>query len=265
MDVAKLLPRPGSRWALFLDVDGTLIEFAPTPDAVKVGRRLVDLLGRLDAVLGGAAALVSGRPIAKLDDLFQPLRLPAAGVHGLERRDTAGQVTTAAIDCTALDRARIAFARFAADNPGVVLEDKGLSVAMHFRLAPHAETELNRLADRVQHELGPDFRLQFGKMLVELRPAGADKGSAIQAFMAEPPFAGRVPVFIGDDVTDEDGFATVNRLGGHSVRVGPADDTNAQWRAAGIGAVLDWLTLIVATSGAPSNAPSNATSNARAR
>ncbi|MHA1108606.1 MAG: trehalose-phosphatase [Alphaproteobacteria bacterium] len=248
MDSATHLPRPDARWALFLDVDGTLVEFAPTPDAVKVGRRLVDLLDRLNATLGGAVALVSGRPIAKLDELFAPLRLPAAGNHGLERRDMSGNLTAPGVEPASLDPVRSAFERFADENIGIVVEDKGASVALHYRLAPEAAAAVESLADDVLRDLGPGFRIQRGKMLVELRPDGADKGSAIESFMADPPFAGRVPVFIGDDVTDEDGFAAVNRMGGFSIRVGRPNGSVAGWRVADIGAVLDWLELIATGS-----------------
>lgn len=244
MDAANHLPRFDTRWALFLDVDGTLVEFAPTPDAVKVGRRLVDMLARLNTALGGAVALVSGRPIAKLDELFDPLRLPAAGNHGLERRDSAGELSLPDIQPRELDPVRTAFERFADENAGVVVEDKGTSVALHYRLAPEIAETARRLAHSVMLDMGSGFRTQNGKMLVELRPAGTDKGDAIEAFMTEPPFAGRVPVFIGDDVTDEDGFAAVNRMGGHSVRVGETDGSVAAWRVSDIGAVLDWLEQI---------------------
>ncbi len=250
MDAANFLPRPDPRWALFLDVDGTLVDIAPTPDAVEVGHRLVELLAALDTALGGAVALVSGRPIATLDELFQPLRLPAAGNHGVERRTITGDFLTPDIEPGTLDPVRAAFERFADERAGVVVEDKGLSVAAHFRLAPEARDAAECLAESLLQSLGPRFCMQPGKMMVELRPAGADKGSAIQAFMAEPPFAGRVPVFIGDDVTDEDGFEAVNRLGGHSIRVGEAESTVAQWRVAGIDAVLDWLAQIVSASNA---------------
>ena len=250
MDAASPLPQPDQRWALFLDVDGTLVEIAPTPDAVKVGRRLVALLGALDTSLGGAVALVSGRPIEVLDELFLPLRLSAAGNHGIERRDNGGAVSRPDIDPGALDPVRAAFDRFADERAGVVVEDKGLAVALHYRLAPEAEDAAARLAGNLLQALGPGYRMQHGKMMIELRPSGADKGSAIRLFMAEPPFAGRVPVFIGDDVTDEDGFDAVNRLGGHSIRVGTADGSVARWRLAGIDAVLDWLELIVTASSA---------------
>ncbi len=250
MDAASPLPQPDQRWALFLDVDGTLVEIAPTPDAVKVGRRLVALLGALDASLGGAVALVSGRPIEVLDELFLPLRLAAAGNHGLERRDNGGAVSRPDIDPSVLDPARAAFDRFADERAGVVVEDKGLSVALHYRLAPEAEDAAAGLAGNLLQALGPEFRIQHGKMMIELRPSGADKGSAIELFMAEPPFAGRVPVFIGDDVTDEDGFDAVNRLGGQSIRVGAADGGVARWRVADIEAVLDWLELVVTASNA---------------
>jgi trehalose 6-phosphate phosphatase len=247
MDAVNHLPRPDPRWALFLDVDGTLVDIAPTPDAVTVGHRLVALLGVLNATLDGAVALISGRQIAKLDELFTPLLLPAAGNHGLERRNGDGVTVSPGVAPNMLDPVRADFDRFADARAGVVVEDKELSIALHYRLAPETAAPARRFAESLAARLGPGFRVQPGKMMVELRPVGADKGSGIEAFMAEPPFAGRIPVFVGDDVTDEDGFNAVNRLGGHSIRVGNSIATVAHWRVAGIDALLDWLGQIAAT------------------
>lgn len=251
------LPVPRPDWALFLDVDGTLVEIAETPEAVIVEPRLVDVLGRLQAALGGALALVSGRSIATLDRLFAPLTLPAAGLHGLERRKADGTIVRPAEAAPGLTAIRDAFQAFAARFPGVVIEDKGLTVALHYRRVPAAADEAQALADRLIAEHGDELRLQVGKMLFEFRPPGSDKGDVVAAYMAEAPFAGRVPVFVGDDVTDEDGFATVNRLGGHAIRVGPAPKTVARFQIGDVVSLRDWLDSLPDMIGAPAEVPSS--------
>lgn len=241
------LPPPAPGWALFLDVDGTLIEIADRPSAVRVEPRMIGVLTALVHATDGAVALVSGRPVADLDRLFAPLVLPAAGLHGLERRDVAGRWAARAAREPAVDRFAASFADFAASHPGALVEDKGLTVALHYRLAPEAADEARALADRLAAESGGAFRVQHGKMVAELRPEGPDKGAVVAAFMAEPPFAGRLPVFVGDDVTDEAGFAEVNRRGGHSVRVGDATvPSAARWRVPSVAALADWLAGIAA-------------------
>jgi trehalose 6-phosphate phosphatase len=248
MAIATSLPRPGSNWALFLDVDGTLVEIAPVPDAVRVADGVIELLGALAAALGGAVALVSGRPIDTLDELFRPLVLPTAGNHGLEQRTSAGELTLPKIPPRVLDPVREAFQRLAADFPGAVVEDKTYAVALHYRLAPGLDGLAADAAARLAQQMGPAFCVQHGKMMVEVRPTGAHKGTVVEAFMAAPPFAGRTPVFIGDDVTDEDGFAAVNRMGGHAIRVGGAEQSAAGWQVAGVAALRDWLAQVAAAA-----------------
>lgn len=238
MTDARDLPRFAADWALFLDVDGTLAEIVDDPEAVAVDPRTIAALGRLAARLHGAVALISGRPIAVLDALFAPLSLPAAGLHGLERRDAEGRVHRSAAPAAELAGIRSAFIAFAADRPGLLVEDKGLTVALHYRKAPAMEAEAVALARSLESDA---FRLQRGRMVVELRPVGPDKGDAIESFLAEPPFAGRRPVFAGDDVTDENGFAAVNRRGGHSIRIGAASATQAGFLLADVAALRDWL------------------------
>jgi trehalose 6-phosphate phosphatase len=236
------LPEPDLSWALFLDVDGTLLEIAPGPDEVVVAPGLAGLLAAVAGRLGGALALVSGRSIARLDELFTPLRLPAAGLHGRERRRADGRTLRAAAAPRALAAARAAFTAFAHDHPGALVEDKGPGVALHWRRAPRAEEAARALAERVARDLGPGFRALHGRRVAEVLPAGGDKGAALAAVMQEPPFAGRIPVFVGDDSTDEDGFAAANRLGGLSIRVGDgARPTAARARAAGVAALRAWL------------------------
>lgn len=226
--------------AFFLDVDGTLLGIAATPDAVTVEPAVGELLSRLAGASGGALALISGRAIAVIDRLFAPLRLPAAGQHGAERRDADGHTHTHAIHARGLGEVRAAAAAFAAGHPGVALEDKGLSLAVHFRQAPAAEPALRELLEDAVAKCAGQVALQPGKMVLEVKPAGRDKGSAIAEFMREPPFRGRVPVFIGDDVTDEFGFAVVNRLGGLTVKVGEGA-SRARLRLADVAAVRRWL------------------------
>lgn len=238
------LPTFAADWALFLDVDGTLLELAPRPDDVVVGPGLPRILKRLSEVTGGAVALVSGRPIGELDRLFAPLRLPAAGLHGIERRDSGGAVHFHHQLDGKLDRTRELMARLAQEHAGLVFEDKEFSVAIHFRQAPEKEPLIRSLLQRHMPRIEKDFHLQRGKMVYEIKPSGRDKGMAIEEFMEEPPFRHRTPVFIGDDVTDEDGFATVNRMQGHSIKVGHGS-TAAKWLLPDTGAVLDMLEAYV--------------------
>ncbi len=247
------LPAPDRGWAYFLDVDGTLIEIAEAPDAVVVSDRVKQVLARLRAAAGGAVALVSGRAIATLDALFVPLVLPSAGLHGLERRGADGRVHRPAEPPEGFDEIRAAFAAFAAGHDGTLVEDKALSVALHFRRAPQWAEDVRQLALELARRHGGAFALQWGKMVVEFRPHGATKGDVVTAFMAEAPFAARRAVFIGDDVTDEAGFAAVNRLGGYSIRVGEAAPSCANWRAGSVAALLDWLESIPAPAPAGAN------------
>ncbi|MGH7111513.1 MAG: trehalose-phosphatase [Stellaceae bacterium] len=235
-------PRLEAQAALFLDVDGTLLEIVPRPDLVRVPRRLPTLLTALAARRGGALALVSGRPLGQLDRLFPVWQGAAAGLHGLERRDAKGNLVRTADPAAlaALDRLRAPLAEFARARPGLFLEDKGETIALHYRDRPQDEAEIRVLAESLAHAESA-LRLIAGKMVVEFQPRAANKGAAIAAFMAEPPFRGRRPVFLGDDVTDEDGFAEVNRQGGVSVRVGAPAMTAARYRLGSVPAALQWL------------------------
>jgi trehalose 6-phosphate phosphatase len=238
----ELLASPAD-WALFLDVDGTLLDLAETPDAVVVPPGMVGLLRRLRHGLGGALALVSGRAIDTLDDWFRPLELPAAGQHGLERRGADGMRNVAA-PSAALDRVRLRLAGAEQRIPGLLIEDKGRTVAVHYRRAPERERDVLRLLDEAATDLGSEIELLSGKQVLEIRPRGVGKGDVVEAFMAESPFRGRIPIFVGDDRTDEDGFAAVNRLGGHSIRVGGEGPSGARFRLADAIAVRDWLTAV---------------------
>jgi trehalose 6-phosphate phosphatase len=236
-------------WCLFLDVDGTLLEIAPTPDAVHVEAELLELLTQVHDALHGAVALVSGRPIAAIDILFAPLRWPVAGLHGLERRDAAGTVHEVAARTPELAEVRRELAELSARTSGTLLEDKGLSVALHYRAAPEHEAELRRKMRDFERRLGADYHLLEGKMVLELKPTVATKADAIRAYLAEPPFAGRRPIFVGDDVTDLDGFAAVDRAGGLSIAVG--DRVEAQHRVASPRDVRALLADLAEGQGAP--------------
>jgi trehalose 6-phosphate phosphatase len=234
------LPPFESGWALFLDVDGTLLDIAERPDRVQAHQIDRALVGGLQRAAGGALALISGRSLAQLDALFAPLLLPAAGQHGFERRDARGERHRHRFPVETLAPAKEKLREFAGRHPGVVVEDKGASVALHYRLAPQLEQVALDAMRSASAPLGAAVQTQAGKMVWELKPAGADKGTAIDEFMREPPFAGRKPVFLGDDVTDEHGFLVVNRLGGHSIKVG-AGESAARWRLASPDAARAWL------------------------
>ncbi len=205
------------RCALFLDFDGTLVELAEHPEAIIVPEGLVRTLARMQALLGGAVAVISGRPIAQIDRFLHPLVLGVAGVHGAERRRADGSL--ACLDTPPLGRAQEAALALCGAHEALLVEVKRGSVALHYRQAPQLEAMcLAAMQDAVEHCQG--LTLLRGKMVVEAKASQASKGRAIEAFLAEPPFAGRTPVFIGDDVTDEAGFAAVQRLGGLGVKVG---------------------------------------------
>jgi trehalose 6-phosphate phosphatase len=203
---------------LFLDVDGTLLDFEARPDAVRADAQLRTLLERASRAVGGALALVSGRSLAQLDALFAPRHWPAAGLHGLERRDAEGGVHpghAGPLPATVLD----ALQRIAARHPGLLVEDKGRAAALHYRAAPALGAELEQAVTGLA--LAHDgLAVQPGACVVEIRPGGASKAHAIHAFMAEPPFHGRLPLYAGDDLTDLPAFAAVQSLGGVSVAVG---------------------------------------------
>lgn len=230
-------PAPSRDWALFLDVDGTLLDFAASPDRVSVPADLAGDLRRLHEAFDGALALVSGRRIETLDALFAPLQLPAIGLHGLQRRHdpTAGHAAPHEL-ASVLAAARDLAAKF----PGALVEDKGITIALHWRNAPAAEEPLHEFASSALIDL-PGYCLQAGRDVLELRPDGHDKGDAIVALLAADPFRDRVPVFIGDDLTDEHGFDAVNARHGISVLVGSRADSAATHGLHDPAAVRVWL------------------------
>lgn len=226
--VDMLISEPEA-WALFLDIDGTLIDIAPSPDAIIVPADLPRRLQDVSDHLGGALALVTGRSLPYADKLFEPFSFPVAGLHGAERRmadGTVGRVVATA----AFEEVKDALTAAAGQWPGVLIEDKGAAVAAHYRQAPEWQGEVEKAMEFYLLQAGPDFTLQRGKMVFEIRPARASKGSAVQAYLEEAPFKGRRPIAIGDDVTDEAMFRTVNMLGGHSIRIAaePGDTEAAE-------------------------------------
>ncbi len=227
-------------WAFFLDLDGTLIAIADRPDSVEVPPRLPRILAALSDATAGATAIITGRAIIDVDRLLAPAVLPVAGQHGAERRDSEGHWHRDAAQDQALAAVRPGLADFVSRHPDLILEDKGASLSLHYRGAPRLRQAARQALHEALTRLGPGFALHHGKQVFELRPALIDKGTAIAGFMRTPPFAGRCPVFLGDDVTDEDGFRMVNELGGISIKVG-AGPTLASWRFAGPPDVLDWL------------------------
>jgi trehalose 6-phosphate phosphatase len=233
-------PAPRVEWAYFFDIDGTLVDIAPTPWEVRLEREVLELILRLHAATGGALALISGRSIADVDSVLHGTKLPVAGQHGIERRDRKGLVTRHTFPREKLDAPRAQLVEIAARHQGLLLEDKELSLAMHYRLQPALGSYVHRLMRTVQAEIGADYTVQLGKRIVELKPSGKDKGQAVMEFMDEAPFHGRLPVFVGDDTTDEHGFAVVNELGGHSIKVG-GGRSRARWRLRDVEAVRSWL------------------------
>jgi trehalose 6-phosphate phosphatase len=227
------------RIALFLDFDGTLVAIAERPDGVQLDPTTRQALTDLDELLGGAVAIITGREIAAVDRFLDPLRLSIAGVHGLTRRDAEGQMHRPPIDGGFSAAVERTLWPLLSKHQALFLEYKYGAVALHYRSHPELEQACIALMETAVAEL-PGVELKRGKMVVEAKAVGGNKGAAIADYLNEKPFAGRRAVFAGDDVTDEDAFILVNARDGVSIKVGPGD-THATHRAAGTGEFLAWL------------------------
>jgi trehalose 6-phosphate phosphatase len=232
-----------SRCCMFLDVDGTLTEFSDDPASVVADAELIALLQRAEHDFGGALAVVSGRQLTTLDAMLSPLRLSASALYGLERRDPCGVVLRKAASVRALDAARGTIADFVGAHPGLIVEDKGTALALHYRRAPVFAADCRSIVYEAASGLWPDFQVIAGSMVVEIVPAGTSKATGIEEFLLEPPFATRIPIALGDDYSDRDAFAAVHRRGGLALAVGGrihGDHCLANCRAA-----RQWLSTLV--------------------
>ena len=238
------LPEPCRDWALFLDFDGCIVDIARTPEAVHVPDRLPSLLVALRGALGGAVAIVSGRPIEQIDGFLGTAVPAVAGLHGLERRTADGGIVRPPVPRSDLHAVRALLEAFAAAHPGVLVEDKTYTVALHYRLSPSLRDDCRDVANAALRDAPQGWQVIEGKCVFEVRPREANKGTAIEAFMGEAPFLGRTPVFCGDDITDEDGFGVVNARGGVSIRVGKGSATQAAEQVDTVGELLDWLARV---------------------
>lgn len=233
----QLLPLLTTAHALFLDFDGTLTEMAPRPEAVRISSGLVPTLAALSTHLDGALAIVTGRRETDIDYFLDPLRLPLASEHGSQYRLADG--SRPAVAPPDLAPVLQAATQLAVQYAGLLVEPKRASVALHYRMAPHLEDLCrNTLLAAMRYVQGVE--LMNGKFVLEVKPQGVHKGQAITDFMTQPPFAGRIPVFAGDDVTDESGFAAVSALGGWGIKVGEGP-TMAQHRCMTPAALRGWL------------------------
>lgn len=224
--------------SLFLDMDGVLAPLAPRPEDVVPEARRTAVLRRLSQRLEGRLAIVSGRTLAEIDRISEAAAPAAAGVHGLEIRRLDGSLERLAPHPAVRDVVA-ALEVYAADRPGMIVEDKAVSAGLHYRQAPGFEADVRALGERIARETG--LAVQHGDRVMELKTPGTSKGTAVRAFMAEASFARGLPVMVGDDLTDEDGFEAATALGGFGVLVGPTRPTAARHRLENVEAVLDWL------------------------
>jgi trehalose 6-phosphate phosphatase len=225
--------------ALFLDFDGTLACLVDRPENVRVNAKTLEHLARTFQNLDGALAIVTGRDLAALDEFLAPHIFPASGIHGFETRTYDGSVHRLSANLDALGRVAQTLAAYADQHKGLLLETKPASIALHYRLRPELKADCEQLAiDALGSETS--LRIMQGKMVIEIKAHEGDKGQAVAAFLEDPPFKSRIPVFIGDDITDEAAFAAINARSGISIKVG-AGDTAARYRLAGPSAVHDWL------------------------
>jgi len=233
---------PLAECALFFDVDGTLIDIAARPSEVVGDAELLQLLRTLRRRCQDALALVSGRRIADLDRITAPERFTAAGLHGFERRTAGGHcVRRAPPLASKMGEVRRVLAQLASAHPQLLLEDKDYALAVHYRQAPHLRAVVERAIRGLPDLQGSGLKVQQGRMVAEIAPSDASKATALAEFMDEPPFKGRLPVYVGDDLTDESAFQWVNAAGGLSVDVSRRQSSCARTHLASVGAVRAWL------------------------
>lgn len=233
-------PPANANWAWFFDVDGTLVEIAPTPSSVVVDDDLPHIISRLHKLSGGAVSLITGRAVSDVEQFLPLPGVAVAGQHGLEMRAASGVVELRNFSRADLDAIESELSDVAKRHDGLIVEAKGESIALHYRQAPALAGYAHRVMRQLQSRHGRDLVIQRGKRVVELKPAEADKGSAIAELMLVSPFKGRTPAFVGDDVTDESGFKLINQMGGHSIKVGSGPSA-AKWRLHDVTAVREWL------------------------
>lgn len=234
--LAELVP---DSIALFVDFDGTLVSIAERPDEVRIDATILSNLIRLTAQLDGAFAIVTGREVADVDRFLEPHVFAASGVHGFEYRLPDAPLTRLTANDAVLDEVAHVVGEMVAEHDGLLIERKSSAIALHYRGRPELEDECRAVVAELarQHE---ELRVMHGKMVIEIKSHDASKGVAIDTFLNAPPFAGRKPVFLGDDVTDEAAFAAVNARDGISIKVGPGE-TLAEYRLADTEAVGAWL------------------------
>jgi trehalose 6-phosphate phosphatase len=241
MDRSEPPPLDPDRHALFLDFDGTFVDFAPHPDAIALRPGSIELLHRVSRRLGGALAVISGRRVADLDRFLAPLQLPACGVHGQEFRPLPGDLRLR-FPSPQLEQARHRLAATIAPDDPILLEDKESALVLHFRARPEQQGRAERLAREAVAGLSDLYALR-GHAIYEIRERGVSKADALRLFADAPPFSGRLPVFVGDDTTDEDGFLAAAAAGGFGVKAGPGA-TAAEWRLPDVAAVHNWLAAL---------------------
>jgi trehalose 6-phosphate phosphatase len=237
------LPLELTRYALFLDLDGTLVEIAPRPQDVVADTDLLALLRTLRGCCTGALALISGRTLLDLDRITAPERFAAAGLHGFERRTAHGNMVRAPRPKTEkLEEVRTILRRLVQAHPQLLLEDKGDALALHYRQAPQLQPVVEGVFVTLRDLPAYGLRIQHGRRVVEITPAGVSKATAVAEFMSEEPFQGRVPVFVGDDLTDECAFEWVNARDGISVSVNASSRRSmAQLQVGSVSAARGWL------------------------
>lgn len=232
--------------ALFLDIDGTLLEHQPHPEDVHVDDELRSLIAAVAQALDGAAAFVTGRNVAMVDRLFAPLHLPSAGLYGLEHRLTSDGVVERADEPEDLAAVADQMQHRFRSTEGIYFERKGAVLAVHTRAAPAVFPQVKAAAEEALGRLPEGYRIVAGHAGLEFMPLEALKSAAIERFMGVSPFAGRLPVFFGDDVSDEAGFEYVNAQDGISIRVRPQGETQARFALPDVAAVHEWLAGLTA-------------------